>query len=867
MGVPVWKSLRLRLIMLVLVVAVPTSVLVIQEIRRHQSLSWRDIQSRVVEIARVSAAHQEQYFEGVRQLLIAVSRLYIELDCASKPCDAALDDLRSQFRRYANIGIVSPEGLVKAGAKPYKSGLDPADRPWLRDVMDRRQLTVGEYQIDRVTGKPVLPCLYPVLSPEGRVLAVISTSIDLEHLNDSITSIQLPVGATIVVLDRKGAVLARNPDPVRWLGRSMPDSALFRTILERHEGLAELPDLEGAPAVHAFTPVRVPGGKGEAAAFISVGIPTDQVHAEVRRAFVNNVGWLGAVALVSMVAAWLVGHFLIVRKVEHLTRAVGRMAEGDLEARSGLVYDGGEMGLLARSVDRMALALEARIRDLDHVEAALRVEDGILNRIMETTSSGIVALGTDGRIINANARAEELLGLRCETDLWHPLGALGSVVMDHAGNPIADEESVFTRVLAGGAHVFNVEQMIERPDGTTSRLLVSGAPVFTPDGEIDMVVVTFDDVTERIEAEQAVRISEGRYRTIFENSIDAIICMDDDGRILNANPAAIDLLGPVAQEIDGLTLDAVLEVSGPDLAGLLRGVSRGRRYLGEVALRDGEGRLVSCEMLAAAFRDGQGVGRKLLIIRDLSERRALEDELMQAREMKLVGQLASGVAHEVRNPLNAILSITEALFLDIGDKPGLQPYLEHMRNQVRRLSELMRDLLDLGKPLLSSNLAIEPLGQICSHAVDLWRETHPDARCRVVLDAAPEMDPVRVLVDPPRMTQVILNLLDNAEQHSQEGGAIEVGLRRRSGKFASIRISDQGTGIDAEHIDRVFEPFFTTRRGGTGLGLSLVHHFVTSMEGKVSISCNSPPPGCTAEVLLPVVESTNESEAGEEPKA
>lgn len=234
------------------------------------------------------------------------------------------------------------------------------------------------------------------------------------------------------------------------------------------------------------------------------------------------------------------------------------------------------------------------------------------------------------------------------------------------------------------------------------------------------------------------------------------------------------------------------------------------------------------------------------------ERNSMEAQLRHLDRMKLLGQIAAGVAHEVRNPLNAILAITEALFQDIGDNPEYKPFLYHIRRQVDRLSRLMGDLLDLGKPIQQSCLCRGSLPAICAVSIDLWEQTTLSRTHKARLILPPEKGNLYIMADGSQLQQVFLNLLENAAQHSPEGSEIQFALSVPEKGTVRIRIIDRGTGICHENLQKVFEPFFTTREKGNGLGLSIVKNTVQALGGDIVIRNNDPPPGCNVEITLPV---------------
>ena len=240
----------------------------------------------------------------------------------------------------------------------------------------------------------------------------------------------------------------------------------------------------------------------------------------------------------------------------------------------------------------------------------------------------------------------------------------------------------------------------------------------------------------------------------------------------------------------------------------------------------------------------------------ISERKQIEDKLAQSRKLETIGQIVGGVAHEVRNPLNAILSITEALFREkeIEDNPEYSQYIYHIRTQVKRLANLMNDLLDLSKPISTASLQSVPLLAICRESMELWKVSGMAKNKNGVIKEAYSAAETMVIVDSTKLQQAIFNLLENAGNHSPEGSTIilQVSEKVSDTGMAFVYIIDTGNGIPEDSLCRVFEPFFSKRRGGTGLGLSLVKHYIENMGGSVKIWNNNPPPGCTAELCIPL---------------
>jgi len=167
------------------------------------------------------------------------------------------------------------------------------------------------------------------------------------------------------------------------------------------------------------------------------------------------------------------------------------------------------------------------------------------------------------------------------------------------------------------------------------------------------------------------------------------------------------------------------------------------------------------------------------------------------------------------------------------------------------LAELVRDLLDMGKPIDPERMHRCSLPNAVSSALALWREGWRGAPVRVTYVQPEEADRLEVVADSARLQQVFINLLDNAAQHTPPGSEVRVDLVEPSRGMLAVRISDEGAGMPAEVLRRIPEPFFTTRKGGTGLGLCIVQRVVKDHGGDVDFRNNTPLPGCTVEVRLP----------------
>lgn len=235
-------------------------------------------------------------------------------------------------------------------------------------------------------------------------------------------------------------------------------------------------------------------------------------------------------------------------------------------------------------------------------------------------------------------------------------------------------------------------------------------------------------------------------------------------------------------------------------------------------------------------------------------RTVMEEQLRQSREMELLGRLTSGVAHEVRNPLSAIQALVEALELKMKGNVAFEPYRKYLDSQVNRLAKLMHDLLALARPVQPEAKQMVSINALLSETLGTDRLARNGGTAPVVAELPAEADEWSVCGDRDKLQSALLNLVENARQHTPAHGRVRVLVDRPATHLVRIRVVDNGTGVPPEKLPRVFEPFYTTRKGGTGLGLNIARHIVELHDGTMELYNNAPPPGATAEVRLPLSE-------------
>ncbi|MFC4769062.1 ATP-binding protein [Effusibacillus consociatus] len=221
-----------------------------------------------------------------------------------------------------------------------------------------------------------------------------------------------------------------------------------------------------------------------------------------------------------------------------------------------------------------------------------------------------------------------------------------------------------------------------------------------------------------------------------------------------------------------------------------------------------------------------------------------EEHMLRSEKLRLIGELAAGMAHEIRNPLTTVRG-----FLQIAKEKNynIEPWYEVIMGEITRISELTGEFLQFSKPHVS-NFKVQPLQECIQRVIDLMKSEAVLLGHQIEHEF--ELDPIYILMDRDKIVQLLINLIKNAFEAMEENGVVFIRLYR-VGSLGTIEIQDTGPGIPQEHLDQIFHPFFTTKKTGTGLGLSICHKIVQDHGGTIDLE--SSPKGTTFRVTCPAV--------------
>ncbi|HYU46484.1 MAG TPA: PAS domain S-box protein [Terriglobales bacterium] len=499
-----------------------------------------------------------------------------------------------------------------------------------------------------------------------------------------------------------------------------------------------------------------------------------------------------------------------------------------------------------------------------------------LAAIVESSGDAIISRDLDGIITSWNQAAEGIFGYAAQEAIGQPVSIL-------APPERSGEIPRITEKLKRGERVDHYETVRVAKNGQYLQISLSVSPIRDEQGNMVGASAIERDITERKQAQEALRQSEERLQGIISSAMDAIITVDSSQRVVVFNKAAEQIFrcaaaAAVGQPIEKFIPQRFRENHRQHIDGFARtGETRRSIYSPATlfALR-ADGEEFPIEATISQVETG-GERFFTVILRDISARVRLEAELRQAQKIEAIGQLAGGVAHEFNNFLGVILGYSELLSAEAGDNERVRRSLAEINTATQHAAALTRHLLAFSRKQL-----VEP--QVLDLNQAIW-EAHKLIRRLVPanIDVAPVLAPTLgwVKIDPGQVQQVLINLMVNARDALPEGGKVVIEtsdveldeayvsqhLGLQPGPYVMLSVSDTGCGMDAETLTHIFEPFFTTKQPGkgTGLGLSTIYGIVKQNAGHIAVE-SVVGRGSSFRIYLPRVQAPGEETRGTAPR-
>jgi len=463
--------------------------------------------------------------------------------------------------------------------------------------------------------------------------------------------------------------------------------------------------------------------------------------------------------------------------------------------------------------------------------------------LFETLQEGVYFSTPEGQLLDANPALVGMLGYTRKDEL---------LAVDPGALSPDSTEPVLGRMGSDRGVLRTREVKLRRKDGTAATFLDSSRAVWDTAGNIIRYQGTLVDVTEKRAMERQLVQQEEFRRRLLESFPDLILVVDLEERYTFVSSRVRDLLGYQPEVLLGKKISELADHS-PELASLYHDVASSRQAFAstEYGARHYDGSWRTMRASASQLFDAEtkliGV---IISVRDITTERKLEQQVVQSERLAAMGAMIGGVAHELNNPLTAILGVSELMQDKVTDESS-RKQLAMLQQQARRAAEIVKDLTYFSRPPAPGKSGIN-LTEVVERTLTLY--AYSLRKNNITVDFLREPGLPYAQGDPQQLMQVFLNLIVNAEQairEARDGGT----LRIRLGKSATsvwASFQDDGTGIPAENLPLIFDPFYTTKRPGrgTGLGLSICKSVMKEHNGNVE-AANAQGGGAVFTVTLP----------------
>jgi len=563
------------------------------------------------------------------------------------------------------------------------------------------------------------------------------------------------------------------------------------------------------------------------------------------------------------------GHIPVLRAV-----VAPIVADGDPIGVIGIAnrpanYDGEDVKLMERLASHLAPALRARLqRDREEMQrklaeqklrqyggrlermveertAELQSLNALLERIFSTTHILIAYMDTEFNFIRVNRAYAEADG--------HSTGFY--VGKNHfALFPHPENESIFRQVVeTGRSHTAHAKpfEYPGHPERGVTHWDWTLHPVIDVSGKVEGVVLVLVDVTERIRSQETLLESEENFRALAENAGDGIVILSSDASLSYANKRAGEMSGYSVAELQKMRLSELMPVDELSkvmdrLEKRISGEPAPRQY--ETAIIKKDGATLPVE-IAGARTVWHGEPADLVIVRDTSERKASEAALIQSEKLALTGRLAASLAHEINNPLQTVIGCLGLAAESLTEGGDARRYLQIGREELRRAAGIVAQLRDLQRPSEAEERELTDLHEQLRRVLVVTAKQCTEQQVEVSFDPAADLPAVEVV--PHRVQQVFLNLMLNAVEAMPGGGRLRIGtMHCPDEEGVRVIFADSGIGIDPDALPHIFDPFYSGKSEGLGLGLFVSRNIVADHGGHIEVE-TSLGEGTTLTVWLP----------------
>jgi PAS domain S-box-containing protein len=792
-------NIRRKLYLLVACSVVPALLIILYTGLTQKKAALEDAEKNLENITSAFVVLQLEKTIQSKSFLQAIANMPEVKNLDIPKCTIIFQDILRNNSDFENISILTPQGDVRTAARMATGDLNRSDRFSFKEAIRTKSFSVGEYDVSRRTKEPILQYSLPVIAVDGSISSILFATYNLNRYAETVRTLTLPDGSRFVLLDRNGARLlsyATQSTPSPIGERISPGHWLAINDSPEDSGHFIGTRDDGGQAIYRFSKLRLAPGEPPYAVIL-MNTPLSVVLHNANHSLRTN--------LVLLVAAAFSALF------------IARMLC---------------MKLVGYQVDMLR-------------ESAENLQD-----IIQTAVDGFWLMDTQGRLLQVNEAYCRMSGYSEQELLTMRISDLEA---------IENADDIAAHIHNGIEHGFDrFETRHFRKDGSMFDVDVV-CQYKHRDGGI--LIIFLKDITERKRSEQALHESEEKFKKIFASTPEPIALTGwNDARFIDANDAYITFIGYGRDELVGAEAKSlnvwVTDQERLRYRQLLEQHGKIRNFESSRRTKSGEIRdvVASAELLTL-----HGETCILSILKDITEQKRMQEVMVQTEKMMSVGGLAAGMAHEINNPLAAILQSAQVMATrlspdaevnrvvaaqnscslqnihDYLESRGIMQLLAGIRDAGSRAARIVSNMLEFSRRG-ESKYDEEDINSLLEHAVELassdydLKKNYDFKLMAIRRDYAQNLPPVQC--SRTEIEQVVLNLLTNAAQAMSLKNYVEdnptITLRTYAqGNNVVLEVGDNGPGMEESVRKRVFEPFYTTKPPGQGTGLGLsVSYFI-----------------------------------------
>lgn len=855
-------SIRKNLTFLVLLSILPALAILLYSGIEQRRVLIENAEREVLLMVHTMAEVQRNMTHSTRQMLATLALLPEVKTLDGEACNELFRSILENNSDYRNIALVAMNGEVLASGLPFgKTNL--SDRKHVREAITKKDFAVGEFVTTRIgTTTPAFPFAYPVLDSSGTQIAVLTTAMNLAFYSRFHDVESLPEQSFISIIDHQGLRLFYYPPQPTTNPIGQPIKAAGWKSSQRKEesGLYTGISSDGIKRLYAFEKVRLTSDDPPYMYFWTA-VPEQHLVASANVALLRNLLFMLLTTATVFVITWIGSSKTFIAPINQLMDMTQAFATGNLDLPTEQPETASELGKLTQSFYAMAQRLKKSTHEW--------------TLAMDAFEDAIYLLDINRHLIRANKAFYQLLKTTPEqavgrhiVALTHPQGET-----DPCSVCLAQEKKQDFVMIMEAA---DGDNPTGRPIELTGKIIHDSAG--SPTG----ILMILHGLTHSRLNEQQLRESELKYRLLADYTFDWEAWIDPQGNYIYVSPACERITGYTPQEFmsDSKVLFALVPPEQREKILQHYQAEHNPEMTNHVMefpiiAKNGETHWIEHHCTPVFDKQGNYAGRRINN-RDITDRKHaeaaqqdLEIQIRQKHKMEAVGYLAGGMAHNFNNNLSIILGNVELSQMKLAPGSEVMPLLENAKTAVRRARDLVRKIITYSRKGIQHKVPTQ-LTAIIDETLDMLHATLPTT-VHLQKIYSPDCGAKQISADAAQIQEVLLNLCNNAVQAMDEKGELKITLEPVNlehedipaqydcspGHYFKLSVQDSGCGIPAEMLDKIFDPFYTTKAAyeGAGMGLSTVQGIVAQHGGVINVS-SILGQGTVFNLYFPIVEHT-----------